>query len=297
LDKYVHDGGKLYISTGWQYIDKDWQSNNLPSFFPVNSVSWSSDLPADSNIVKAEQTLITDVDTANLSSLVWAGKTWGVSQGLGVRDWAQTLYTANGKPLIAAGNYGQGKVVWSGLNFPGHITAYEYNKEEIKLFNKLLLWLVAADDTNIQTDLTDVNIFRNYPDKVSFTFNDAVASSSNFYWRESFFPDWHAYFISGSERKSIPILQAGPGFMFMHLPMVKKGDRLVLEFSPGLRMIFYITLSVIVFSALVIYALFGNTLLKKITHPFMRTGGKSLHLGKKTVSNFWGKREEEEEKY
>lgn len=258
LEQYVKEGGNLFISTGWQYTDKDWELENTPEFFPVTSLTWSSDTPKESKLEIEKTNIISDINSDRLPPLIWAGQSWGVSIPSKVRDWAEALVTVDGKPLIVGGTYGSGKVVWTGLNLPGHITTYEFNKEEINLFNKLLTWLASTEGNGKQTSSANIEMTRGYPDKITFAFEDTISEHSGFYWRESYFQDWHAKLISGKSTTDIPIYKAGPGFMYLPLLKVNSGDLLILEFSPGIRSVFYKALSVIVFMFLCIYVILGN---------------------------------------
>ena len=43
LNDYVRAGGSLYIETGWQYVDPDWDLGSpTPSVLPVGELRWGS---------------------------------------------------------------------------------------------------------------------------------------------------------------------------------------------------------------------------------------------------------------
>jgi len=72
---------------------------------------------------------------------------WGVSytSNLTLQPWAETLVWLNGYPIIVTGEYGEGRVVWCGLNLPYHAKSYR-NREEAKLLLNLLNWLSPPKD-------------------------------------------------------------------------------------------------------------------------------------------------------
>jgi hypothetical protein len=41
LEACIANGGSVFIDTGWQYWIPDWQLDEVPEFFPTNSLSWT----------------------------------------------------------------------------------------------------------------------------------------------------------------------------------------------------------------------------------------------------------------
>ena len=40
LDRYVQHGGHLFVETGWQYVDPDWDLGQAPAVLPITQLHW-----------------------------------------------------------------------------------------------------------------------------------------------------------------------------------------------------------------------------------------------------------------
>jgi hypothetical protein len=299
LDQYVKEGGNLYISTGWQFTDKDWQLKDSPEFFPVNGVTWSAEQKPDGTYTIDNAEIGARVNPSALPPLTWGNEAWGVSipRG-GIKEWAKPVLTYDGTPLIVAGTYGNGRVVWSGVNLPGHIHAFGYLNDEITLFNNILRWLGHGQPGEEETQTQKMTIARDYPDKVQFTFTEGATSESLLYWRETEYPSWNATLIQpNNQKQKVAIYRAGPGFMLMRLPALTSGSQLILEFHPGLRTFFGRILSCITLITLIAYVVFGTKIFNKLLLPFHRSSKKTLHVAGHKMKNMLGKASIEEEQY
>lgn len=294
LDDYVSGGGNLFISTGWQFVDADWELEDTPDFFPVDGLTWSTAYGSQSRYLLEDEGVGGEVDVSLFAPLEWSGQSWGLSLPItGKRDWARTVLSVDGKPIVVAGAYGQGKVIWTGFNLLGHINTYDFNKEEVKFFGNLLRWLGAGDLDEEQVQTAKMGVLRNHPDKVEFVFQEPTQGRSTLYWRESEFPNWKAKLVSPAGRKEgVKIYRAGPGFMLMRLPSVEVGSKLVLEFKIGARTILGRMLTAFTLVVLLLYLFSGGKYLKFAGKPVKKWREKGRNL----VKNLWDK-EDEEEKY
>ncbi|MFH0864539.1 MAG: 6-pyruvoyl-tetrahydropterin synthase-related protein, partial [Candidatus Gottesmanbacteria bacterium] len=152
LDSYVKEGGRLFIETGWQFVSPDWQRETTESFFPVQKYSWMN--------------FGTTWDIPNFSPPLYYDKPWGmgVADLSDLKSWAEPVLTQGDKVLIARGNYGQGKIVWSGMMLWGHALLHQ-NTEELKVSQELIKWLL---DGRIGGENQNLVINRTNPDKVEF---------------------------------------------------------------------------------------------------------------------------------
>ena len=266
LDKYVKEGGNLFISTGWQYVDKDWELKETPDIFPVKDLIWSNSYNQKSSFKLEDNKIGSNINASKFSPLSWNGQPWGVSvSSQEIRNWAHVILSADGKPIIVEGKYGNGNIVWSGFDLINHISTYNFNREEIKLFNNLLLYLTpgSKEDEAVQTG--KVEIIRDNPDKVEFVFNNSTSGISTLYWRENQFPNWKATLITPKGDKSdIKIYKGGPGFMLMRLPAVEKNEKLILEFDPGIKTIIGNTATLITLISLFLYVVLGGKIINPI---------------------------------
>jgi hypothetical protein len=213
LSDYVQQGGSLFIDTGWQYVVPEWEFTDAPEVLPVERLTWTDyGMTSDYSLGFPEAS--GQVDVSVFKPLVWEGRPWQVSgaEATDVRDWGQVVLSENGRPLIVAGRYGEGKVVWSGMNLIGHSLYLGQNEEENHLLHNLLSWLVADGASR---ELGPVVVFRQDPDHVEFSVSVVPQETTWLYWREAYYADWHAYLTDSSGRREIPIYRAGPGFMLM----------------------------------------------------------------------------------
>ncbi len=216
---YVKAGGSVFVDTGWQYRIPEWEFEQAPSVLPVESLTWTSYGMTDDYRVEAAE-IAGDIDTSLFDSLVWQGAPWSVSGAEfdDVRDWGKVVLSAEGQPLVIAGEYGAGRVVWSGMNLPAHAWGNR-NQEEVALLHNLLSWLTEGKE-GVENPVT---ITRDHPDRVDFTLEVPNDDISWLYWREPVYPNWHAYLIGEGARREILIYRGGPGFMLMPIEGVS-GD-------------------------------------------------------------------------
>lgn len=279
VDQYLKDGGKVFLSTGWQFIDHDWQIEIPPAFFPVKNLVWRDDIK--SGQFRMEEREIKDVDASFFSPLIWEEKPWGVSLSTrGLKDWAKPILAFDDKVLVAGGNYGKGRIVWTGLNWPGHIHTYDYNREEIKFVNKVFSWLIGeigSEEKNL------VEMKRDWPDRVEFVFKKEIKNSGTLLFREAVAPDWRA----SLDGKRLKIYKAGPGFILVRVPKAKAGAKLVLEYSQGARgaIGWLISLTALVF-------LLDFLFLKKLVQPLTCLISQKVTGFYGQLKEFW-KREDE----
>ncbi len=257
LDDYVKGGGNLFIDTGWQYVSRDWETRKnakLPDVFPFEALEWSNygkDAKFEMNPEFAK-----DIDVNKFDPLLYHDDPWGISYPKGVKDWAKPILATKGNPIILYGEYGSGKIVWSGMNLVGHARR-EKNPEEHKFFNNIYKWLVSDFSEN---QSYQVEIKRDYPDIVELTLKDDV-SGSWLLWREAGSPDWRVTLKSNGKQEKMKFYRAGPGLVFVNLPEVKEGDKLILEYTRNWKVTLGYVISIITF-IIVLLVMFDLIFLK-----------------------------------
>ncbi|KKR27820.1 MAG: hypothetical protein UT61_C0065G0004 [Candidatus Woesebacteria bacterium GW2011_GWA1_39_8] len=223
LDNYLNGGGSIFIDTGWQYVSKDWQIGKTAEFFPTENLTWTNFGKVDDFQVNSDLFDNSDVDTAGIEPLIWNDLPWGVSSGE-LRQWAKPILSVSDGTLVAGGYYGQGKIVWSGMNTLGHIKNYESENPEVSLMENIILWLLGEGNiTNLQIG-TDFNVLMNNPDKVEVILNKPIADGYGLYFKESYFPYWKV-------NNNLIIEYAGPGFMYVDLSEMGEGDKLIFSMA------------------------------------------------------------------
>ena len=167
LESYVTDGGSLYVDTGWEFWVPEWEFETAPSVLPVESIWWTDYGMRDSYGLGAQE-IVGDVDATKFKPLIWEGSPWTLSGSApdNIRSWGTIALSANGNPLIVAGELGKGRVVWSGMNLVSHAQYLGRTEEEINLLENLIGWLIASAQAN-GDELVDIN--RDHPDKIDFS--------------------------------------------------------------------------------------------------------------------------------
>ena len=248
LDDYVKNGGNLIFDTGWQYNVPDYQLAKAPSFMPFGSLTWQN-LDPDARLTVEDPVIAGDIDSSQLGDLKYGTASWGVSVPANLKSWAKPVVSADGKPLIVAGKYEKGKVIWIGFNIVAHAETKD-SVEEAKLFRDLVSYVHEGRPTRTTYAVQKERIS---PDSVAFSLNQSVSTPSQLYFREAYYPDWRASLVSSNGNKNLTIQRAGPGFMLISLPPVTSGDKLLLEIKPSVGQIIATIVSIITFAGIVIY--------------------------------------------
>lgn len=262
LEAYVKGGGRLFMETGWQWTNPDWDWSKTAEIFPVSAASWQG---------------IKSWDLAGFSPPLYKGEPWGVSSGTGLKSWAQPLLQTSGKVLVAKGNLGQGRVVWSGMNLIGHAFTYR-NENEFAFLEEQLDWLLAGLGGEDKT--AEVDFKRITPDKIEFTFSQPQKNAW-IYWRENFHPDWRATLISGRQKKDLKIYRAGSNFIMIPLEKIEKEEKIILELTKSKIFIFSRIIPFVTF--LILLAILLNV--KMFQGPKIKT----KNFLKFKIESWWGK--------
>ena len=221
LSSYVRGGGSLF----WETHGSPDEMGELPAPAPVSRTEQGSldetwDLDSKAAIGQG-----VNVDDFNASS--YEGGPWGISAAKrdDLRSWARPILEQEGQVLLAGGEYGQGRVVWSGFNFPYHMSYVRKNLEEAKLFQQALQWLFGEESRSAPSYQAE---FVNPERRVVTLYSGA----KGVLFKESYFPQWRASFVTENGRQSLPIYQAGPGMMYVPLDSNSPG-MVIFEYKPA----------------------------------------------------------------
>jgi len=213
LEQYVYSGGGLIIDTGVEG-SPDYDASSIPLPSPIEKTSWTN-FGKEWSFTQTDNIVNQGINFSAFSPAVYYNSPWcfSASNNESIRAWAKPVLWDNGYPLVVAGEYGDGRVIWSGMNLLYHIAIYK-NPEESKFLANMIDWASKA------TEKRDVNVDyvaeRMNPEEVVVTLNNL---SRGVLFKESFFPNWRAYVVDAEgKRYNLQVWKAGPNFMYVRVP-------------------------------------------------------------------------------
>jgi len=203
LSDYVRNGGGLIVEANGSPFDN---ASSIPELIPVSRTT-ATNYGTEWDLTSVDHEILEGIDLSAFGAAIYDGGPWGVSSVAqsDVRDWAKPILFTNGHPIVVAGQYGKGRVVWTGMNLPYHINTYR-NEEESRLLAQMIEWVAGEDRP--QPDYEALFV---HPQRREVK---VLTPAKGVLFKESFFPNWHAY-AEGGELK---IYRAGPDFMYVPLP-------------------------------------------------------------------------------
>ncbi len=206
LSSYVRGGGNLF----WETHGSPDEVGELPEPAAVSRTGKGA--LDETWILDPESAIGQDIDVEDFNATTYAGGPWGISAAKrdDLRGWARPILEQEGQVLLAGGEYGQGRVVWSGFILPYHMSYGRKNVQEAKLFQQALQWLFGDESRAAPSYQAE---FIN-PEKREVTLD---SGAGGVLFKESYFPEWQASFVTEDGKQSLPIYQAGPGMMYVPL--------------------------------------------------------------------------------
>lgn len=212
LTEYVEKGGALIIDTGYS---PESSSSDILVPNPVEK-TLATDFGTNWNFTYIDSSITEEIDFSGFSPAVYGvSYPWGVSASFNesIRAWARTVVWNHGQPIVAIGEYGMGRVVWSGLNLPYHITTYK-NYWESLLLSKMIEY--ASQATGEKQPDVNYTVSRPHPEKVIVTVQEVARGVL---LKECYFANWYAYLTDGNgQKRGLRIYRAGPDFMYVQIP-------------------------------------------------------------------------------
>ena len=202
LADYVRAGGGLIVEASGSASA---QASGLQDPLPVSSTS-AFEVDGDWAFTSISSPVTNGVNFAGFGEARYHGGPWTASAATGVKAWAQPVLWSGGRPVAVAGQYGQGHVLWTGLNLPYHIDSF-HNRDESNFLGSAVAWAARSHDSEPASFSANVD----GPEQTTIS---AVTPARGVLFKESFYPNWHAY-AAGRE---LTIYQAGPGFIYVRLP-------------------------------------------------------------------------------
>ncbi len=230
IGKYLENGGNVFVETGWQYKNSDWQMEETPSYFPLSRLDWKNTSVHSSMVIDNSDAINENSSEKNIGLLSIDNSPWGISSSSYVRNDSKVILQNDGMPLLSIRKVGKGRIVHSGFNAVAHLEAnVKGNSKESEVLHNALLWLLNGTSQSPSYSDKKVEIYRPNPDLVAFNFRESTDKYTTLYWRESYYPMWHAVLKRNGATQEIPVYRAGPRLMGMRIPPVNENDKLVLE--------------------------------------------------------------------
>ncbi len=107
-----------------------------------------------------------------------------------IADWAEAVLVSEGRPLVVVGEYGKGRVIWSGMNLFYHVKSYR-DSEESRFINKILRWLTDFNVSSPDYKAEFVNPQRRIVEIDDF--------ARGILFKENYFKQWHALIRENGE--------------------------------------------------------------------------------------------------
>jgi hypothetical protein len=234
LDQWVRAGGRLFVETGWQYVNPDWNGGPAPSVLPMSAASWG---PLDASAPVMLGSGPSAVTAPDFGDLHYQGGAWGASSASGsaLRSGAEPVVTIGGRLVVARQTLGSGEVLWSGMNLIAHAVRSGSPSEDA-LVRDQFDWLLpqgGASSTGASPALA-----ASLPQ--DWTGNETVSlplqpssGPALVLLKESLFPGWSAELVGADgSRRPVDIVDSEYDYMLVRLDAVPAGARLEFTYRP-----------------------------------------------------------------
>ncbi|OGD86004.1 hypothetical protein A2696_00295 [Candidatus Curtissbacteria bacterium RIFCSPHIGHO2_01_FULL_41_13] len=278
LENYVMGGGNLFIDTGTE--QKESVNQNLLSVFPFEQ-SNRKELGKDWDFKIENHQITNGIAFDKFSEPVFDDAGWNFSYPeTNLKEGAKTLISNHKKPVLVSYGLGKGKIVWSGMNFAGHVQRFK-NPEEIALFKNIFFYFGDfSKDRNMK-----VTFDRLSPEKVVIKGQGAKAVL----FKESAYSGWVANARGNGFGQKLTIYEAGPmvpGYMYVFLPEKAKNGPYEVTFKYRGEMVYKMTYLVSLISTiLVLDILFFKSFVRVVL-------GKGFKHAFRRVGKWWEKEDE-----
>ncbi|HKW06750.1 MAG TPA: hypothetical protein VJS19_04200, partial [Candidatus Dormibacteraeota bacterium] len=235
LNAWVRSGGRLYVETGWQYVDPDWSGGASPSTLPVTSTAWG---PLDASSAVKLGAGSTAGTVTDFGDLHYQGGAWGAAsaKASALRPGAEPVVTVGDRVVVARQSLGRGLVLWSGMNLLAH-DAGSSSPSEDQVIRDAFDWLLppgAAAMTGA-SPAAAISLPQRWTgnEEVSLPLQPSTVPALVL-MRESLFPGWSADLVAGDGgRRSVQILDSEYDYMLVRLDSVPASASLQFTYRPG----------------------------------------------------------------
>ena len=276
LAKFAKNGGKIFIDTGAE--SRESGSKRLPEVFPINS-SNREGYGKNWEFEVTEDPISKDIKFEDFGPLIFNDGEWKLaSTDEAVRGDAKVILGHRGKPIIVRYPFGNGEIVWSGMNLLYHMNQYK-SVEEMRFFTNIVKELVPISLSAVGR----AEVVWEKPEKIIIK---SPEGAGGILVKEEAYAGWKAI-LKSPKRENLPIFKAGPTYPgFIYIPLKENGPYEVeIKYSGEFWAYFYYGLSAILILFLLDKAVFnGFFLTRRLTLFSNRTSQK--------LGGWWEKEEE-----
>ncbi len=214
LSDYVKKGGRLFVDTGAEVVESS--ASSLPELFPIENTV-RTPLGSEWDLANTSGPLGDGVDFYKFDPLLFDDAEWKMSyppNSADLRSGSTVLLAHRNRPIVVSQKLGEGKVIWSGINLPYHVSRF-HNEQEILYFANIIKNLLSGHGSDASYPDSTVQFFS--AQKRAIT----TANGKGILFNEEHYPGWRASVRSGNVSRSLSIWSAGPaypGFMYVSLP-------------------------------------------------------------------------------
>jgi hypothetical protein len=234
LDAWVRAGGRLYVETGWQYVDPDWNAGSTPAVLPISSAVWG---PLDASAPVILGSGPSAVTAPDFGDLHYQGAGWGASSApaSALRSGAEPVVTVGTRVVVARQALGRGLVLWSGMNLVAHATRSASASEDA-LVRDQLDWLLppGAAASSGASPAQSVSLPQDWTGNASVSIPlQASSGPALVLFKESLFPGWSAELVSADgSRRAVDIVDSEYDYMLVRLDVIPGSARLEFTYRP-----------------------------------------------------------------
>jgi len=218
LTQYVESEGGLILDTGMQ------EESDIPAVSPVSKVAMKESTFNLTVPIESEVTSGVDIEgfserlRSTGSSIVYANN---------LRNGAVTLLNDDEFPIIVYWNYGEGKVIWTGLKMP-YLAMLHRSVSDSEMLIKMIRHVSSPPLTGHAAIKFNIGV-----DSISIDVKGA-SQNTGIWVKMSYHPSWEASASNANiGTKALKILKAGPNMMLV-FPEADGDYKLVLNYGKSL---------------------------------------------------------------
>ncbi len=242
LDNFARNGGRLYVETGWQFTDPDWNASGYP-VLPVSGLKWAALDPRAAVIVNG-------AEDPSFGALTYQGGGWGASSAGGVRQGADPLVSVGGRVVVARWSVGRGRVLWSGMNLISHSDVSKSAGEDAFVTSQFAWLFEPSAGSSAKASPIDPTWVGDDEAHLVLSPNSGPTSVL---FKESIAPGWSAELRWPGGSRSVTIQPAEMDFMLVRLDSVPAGSMLVFRYGATSRVYLWWAVSAVALVLLMVW--------------------------------------------